>query len=82
MHLTPVAREISLVTDVRWRQVAEVPSVLEAAGGQAESGARAPLATRVGSWFEGADKKKTLESLDAQETTFAREFLERVKSLG
>ena len=25
---------------------------------------------------------KTLESLDAQETTFAEEFLERVKSLG
>ena len=25
---------------------------------------------------------KTLESLDAQETTFAEEFVERVKSLG
>jgi hypothetical protein len=41
----------------------------------------APLATRIGSWFERADKKKPLESLDAQETTLAREFLERVKSL-
>ncbi len=71
-----------MVTDVRWRQEAQAPSVLEAAGGQAESGARAPLATRIGIWFEGADKKKTLESLDAPETTLAREFPKRVKSLG
>ena len=30
----------SSITDVRWHQAVEVPSVLEATGGQAESGAR------------------------------------------
>ena len=45
-------------------------------GGQAESGARAPLATRVRSLIRRSGQNEN------QETTFAEEFLERVESLG
>ena len=64
----------------------------DAAGGpgQAESGQRkgpaAAAATRssrrLGESEYDSDKKKARESLDAQETTLAQEFIERVKSHG
>ena len=55
--------------------------------GQAESGQRkgGPAAAAASSRRESeydSDKKKARESLDAQETTLAQEFIERVKSHG